>query len=122
MRDVCADFRAALREFNGEPDHVHLLVNLPPTMTISRLGNSRKGVPSRRLRQEFPEPSRHYWQATRRWSGSHVAGSVGGAPITVLRHYIEQQNRPSQPAHPGRLHHRPEGRHTGCPLGSLVRC
>jgi putative transposase len=75
-------------------------VNLPPTMTISRLVNSLKGASSRRLRQEFPALARHYWQAKRRWSGSHVAGSVGGAPITAVRHYIEQQNRPSQPAHP----------------------
>jgi putative transposase len=99
MRDVCADFGAELREFHGEPDHLHLLVNLPPTMTISRLVNSLKGVSSRRLRQEFPELARHYWQAKRLWSGSYFAGSVAGAPITVMRQYIEQQNRPSQPAH-----------------------
>jgi putative transposase len=99
MRDVCADFGAEPREFNGEPDHVHLLVNFPPTMTISRLVNSLNGVSSRRLRQEFPELRRHYWRATRLWSGSFFAGSVGGAPITVLREYIEQQNRPSQLAH-----------------------
>jgi putative transposase len=99
MRDVCADFGAEPREFNGEPDHVHLLVNFPPTMTISRLVNSLNGVSSRRLRQEFPELRRHYWRAKRLWSGSYFAGSVGGAPITVLREYIEQQNRPSQLAH-----------------------
>lgn len=53
MRDVCADFGAELREFNGEPNHVHLLVNFPPTVTISRLVNSLKGVSSRRLRSGF---------------------------------------------------------------------
>jgi len=99
MRQVCADFGAELPEFNGEPDHVHLLVNFPPTMTISRLVNSLKGVSSRRLRQEFPELRRHNWQAKRLWSGSYFAGSVGGAPITVLRQYIEQQNRRSKLAH-----------------------
>jgi putative transposase len=95
MRDVCADFGAELREFNGEPDHVHLLVNFPPTVTVSRLVNSLKGVSSRRLRQEFPDLRAHYWRAQRLWSGSYFAGSVGGAPISVLRQYIEQQNRPS---------------------------
>ena len=55
VRQVYADFGAELPEFNGEPDHVHLLVNFPPTMTISRLVNSLKGVSSRRLRQEFQE-------------------------------------------------------------------
>jgi putative transposase len=95
MREVCADFGAELAEFNGEADHVHLLVNFPPTVTISRLVNSLKGVSSRRLRQEFPDLRRHYWRAKRLWSGSYFAGSVGGAPISVLRQYIEQQNRPS---------------------------
>jgi putative transposase len=94
MQAVCADFGAQLREFNGEQDHVHLLVNFPPTIAVSRLVNSLKGVSSRRLRQEFPDLRRHYWRAKRLWSGSYFAGSVGGPPISVLRQYIEQQNRP----------------------------
>ena len=95
MRDVCADFGAELAEFNGAAKHVHLLVNFPPSVSVSRLVNSLKGVSSRRLRQEFPDLLRHYWRAKRLWSGSYFAGSVGGAPISVLRQYIEQQNRPS---------------------------
>ncbi|MET7921092.1 IS200/IS605 family transposase, partial [Streptomyces avermitilis] len=54
MRDVCTDFGAELREFNGERDHVHLLVHYPPKVAISRLVGSLKGVSARRLRQEFP--------------------------------------------------------------------
>ncbi|MHB8244476.1 MAG: transposase, partial [Acidimicrobiales bacterium] len=57
--------------------------------------NSLKGVSSRRMRQEFPELARHYWRAKRLWSGSYFAGSVGGAPNSVLRQYIEQQDRPA---------------------------
>ena len=94
MRDVCADFECGLAEFNGESNHVHLLVHFPPKVALSRLVNSLKGVSSRRLRQEFPELARHYYRANKLWSGSYFAGSVGGAPITVLRQYIEQQNRP----------------------------
>jgi putative transposase len=95
MRDVCADFGCELAEFNGETEHVHLLVNFPPTVAISRLVNSLKGVSSRRLRQEFPDLRRHYWRAKRLWSGSYFAGSVGGAPISVLRQYIDQQECPA---------------------------
>jgi putative transposase len=95
MRSVCADFETELAEFNGEPSHVHLLVHFPPKVALSKLVNSLKGVSSRRLRQEFPELARHYWRARRLWSGSYFAGSVGGAPISVLRQYIEQQDRPS---------------------------
>ena len=95
MRAVCTDFETGLAEFNGEASHVHLLVNFPPEVALSRLVNSLKGLSSRRLRQEFPELRRHYWKADRLWSGSYFAGSVGGAPITVLRQYIEQQDRPA---------------------------
>ena len=92
---MCADFGTELAEFAGEASHVHLLVDFPPTVTLSKLVNSLKGVSSRRLRQEFPDLVRHYWRANRLWSGSCFAGSVGGAPTTVLRQYIEQQNRPA---------------------------
>lgn len=94
MRDVCADFEVELVEFNGESNHVHLLVNFPPKVALSKLVNSLKGVSSRRLRQEFPELVQHYWRAQRLWSGSYFAGSVGGAPISMIRQYIEQQNPP----------------------------
>ncbi len=71
MRDVCTDFGCDLAEFNGEASHVHLLVNFPPKVALSRLVNSLKGVSSRRLRQEFPGLRRHYWKANRLWSGSY---------------------------------------------------
>ncbi|AXE75763.1 MULTISPECIES: IS200/IS605 family transposase [Streptomyces] len=94
MRAVCEDFECELVEFNGEDNHVHLLVNFPPKVALSKLVNSLKGVSSRRLRQEYPELVRHYWRAQRLWSGSYFAGSVGGAPLSIVRQYIEQQNRP----------------------------
>lgn len=81
-------------EFNGENYHIHLLVNFTPNVALSKLVNSLKGVSSRRLRQEYPELVRHYWRAGRLWSGSYFAGPVGGAPLSIVRQYIEQQNRP----------------------------
>ena len=94
FRGVCEDFECELVEFNGEGEHVHLLVNFPPKVAPARLVNSLKGVSSRRMRQEFPDLAKHYWRANRLWSGSYFAGSVGGAPISILRAYIEQQQRP----------------------------
>ncbi|MEV0840144.1 IS200/IS605 family transposase [Actinocatenispora sera] len=94
MRDVCHDFEAELVEFNGENNHVHLLVNYPPKVAVARLVNSLKGVSSRRLRQEFPDLVRHYYRANKLWSGSYFAGSVAGAPLSIVRQYIEQQNHP----------------------------
>lgn len=90
---VCEDFGAELVEFDGEKDHVHLLVHYPPTVQLSKLVNSLKGVSSRRLRKEVPEVARHYWK-NQLWSPSYFAGSCGGAPIEVVRQYIEQQNSP----------------------------
>ncbi|MFG1677553.1 IS200/IS605 family transposase [Micromonospora sp. NPDC049282] len=95
MRDVCADFEAELVEFNGD-NNVHLLVNFPPKVAVARLVNSLKGVSSRRLRQEFPDLVRYYYRANKLWSGSYFAGSVGGAPLSDIKQYIEQQNRPGQ--------------------------
>jgi putative transposase len=43
------------------------------------------------MRQEFPDLMHHYYRAKRLWSGSYFAGSVGGAPLSVVRQYIEQQ-------------------------------
>jgi putative transposase len=94
MRSVCADVEAELVEFTDEANQVHLLVNFPPKVAISKLVNSLKGVSSRRLRQEFPDLVHHYRRAQHLRSGSYFAGSVGGAPLSIVRQYIEQQNRP----------------------------
>jgi putative transposase len=90
---VCADFEAELVEFNGEDDHVHLLVNYPPKVPISGLVNSLKGASSRVLRSQFPELKKKLWKGAL-WSPSYFAGSCGGAPINVIKKYIEEQDNP----------------------------
>ncbi len=95
MREVCQDFEAELKQFNGEQDHVHLLVHYPPKVQLSKLVNSLKGVSSRRLRQEYDAHVRRYLWGGHFWSGSYFAGSCGGAPLTVVKQYIENQQRPA---------------------------
>ena len=95
MRDVCTDFGAELREFNGESDHVHLLVHYPPSVALSRLVNSLKGVSSRRLREEFTAQVNRAVMHGRFWSPSYFAGACGGAPLSIVREYIENQRRPT---------------------------
>ena len=63
--DVCRSFDCQLEEFNGETDHVHLLISFPPTVELSRLVNSLKGVSSRIMRRDYPELARHYWKIGR---------------------------------------------------------
>jgi putative transposase len=94
MREVCQDFEAELKQFNGEEDHVHLLVHYPPKVQLSKLVNSLKGVSSRYLRKENDAHVRRYLWGGRFWAGSYFAGSCGGAPLTVVRQYIENQQRP----------------------------
>jgi putative transposase len=91
---VCADFEAELVEFDGEDDHVHLLVNYPPKVSISAMVNSLKGVSSRMIRRKnYPTIQKKLWGGAL-WSPSYFAGSCGGAPIAILRQYIEQQRTP----------------------------
>lgn len=95
FRSVCADFEAHLVEFEGEKDHVHLLINYPPKVSISRLVNSLKGVSSRLLRKNnHPTIQQAFWKGVL-WSPSYFASSCGGAPISIIRQYIENQNAPN---------------------------
>lgn len=94
FESVCHDFEAELVEFDGEDNHVHLLVNYPPKVSISKLVNSLKGVSSRMIRKKNYSGIREKLWNGALWSPSYFAGSCGGAPITIIRQYIEQQNTP----------------------------
>lgn len=89
---VCKDFESELVECNGEKDHVHLLINYPPKHSICTIVNSLKGVSSRMIRKkQFPEVMQSLW-AKSLWSPSYFAASCGGAPISVIKKYIEEQD------------------------------
>ena len=91
---VCTDFEAELVEFDGEDDHVHLLVNYPPKVAISKLVNSLKGVSSFLIRKKDYPSIKKKLRGGSLWSPSYFAASCGGAPIDVIRQYIEQQRTP----------------------------
>lgn len=92
MREVCAAKGAELLEFNGEDDHVHLLVAYPPSESVSELVNRLKGVSSRLLRRDYD--IRAYQGHL--WSPSYFASSAGGASLDVLKDYIRSQRRPCE--------------------------
>ena len=92
---VCVDFESEFIEFDGEEDHVHLLVNYPPKVAVSKLVNSLKGVSSHLIRKKnYPNIRKKLWDGAL-WSPSYFAGSCGGAPISIIRQYIEQQKTPN---------------------------
>ncbi|PJE80677.1 hypothetical protein CI610_00338 [invertebrate metagenome] len=94
MKGICKNHEAELTEFNGETDHVHLLINYPPKVRLSELVNALKGITSRELKRYFPELNQPAWKKNALWSPSYFAGSVGGAPLSVLKDYINSQARP----------------------------
>ena len=90
---VCQKFEARLVEMDGDRDHVHLLIEYPPTVSVSSLVNSLKGASSRVLRRLRPDIAKKYWPGVL-WSPSYFAASCGGAPISIVRQSIEQQKTP----------------------------
>lgn len=95
FKNICELNNSTLEEFDGEADHVHLLVTYPPRIALSVLVNSLKGVSSRKLRQNFKIFKKKYWgEKVALWSRSYFVASVGGAPIELLKQYIESQDTP----------------------------
>lgn len=86
--EVVAEFGGMVIEVETMPDHVHLLVELPPQVAVSQLVQILKGRSSRRLRQEFP----HLARMKCLWSPSWFVSTVGGAPLEVVRRYVQNQN------------------------------
>lgn len=94
LSETCTQMDAELLEFNGEDDHVHLLVSCPPKLAIANLVQKLKGKSAYFLRQEFwPEIKDKLW-GSHFWSPSYCVVSCGGAPLEIVRQYIEDQRRP----------------------------
>jgi len=90
--DTLEKWSGSLLECNGEPDHVHLLISVNPKVQPSKLVNNLKTVSSRLIRKEFSEHvNRVYRGKPVFWSRSYCILSCGGAPISVLKQYIQQQ-------------------------------
>ena len=90
---------------DGEDDHVHLLLEYPPTIPISKLVNSLKGVGSRLLLRDREDLRRLSRKGL--WSPSYFAASCGGAPIETIRSYVRNQRTPA--AQSGPIPPPPEG-------------
>lgn len=78
-------------EFNGEPDHVHLLLSLNPKVALSTFINNLKTVASRRIRREFAVELESVYRTPVFWSRTYCILTCGGAPLSVIKQYIENQ-------------------------------
>jgi len=87
IRQVCAEHQAEILGSETMPDHLHVLVEVDLSFGVSRLVRLMKGRSSRLLRQEFS----HLATLPTLWTNSWFCSTVGGAPIEVVRRYVENQ-------------------------------
>lgn len=88
IRDVCGEGQSELIEMEVMPDHVHILVECDPQFGINRLIRAIKGRSSWLLRQEFPSLKSRLPSL---WTTSYFVATVGGAPLSAIKQYIENQ-------------------------------
>ena len=88
VKDVCLERNAEILELEVMPDHVHLLVGIDPQYGIHRLIKGIKGTSSRILRNEFKQLTTRLPSL---WTNSYFIATVGGAPLKVIKQYIENQ-------------------------------
>ena len=87
-----ADARIPARDYG--PARVHALLDLPPNLDLSRFVNNVKTTSSRLLRRDFGQHLRRVYRKPVFWSRSYCIISCGGAPLSVIRQYVEQQKSP----------------------------
>jgi len=95
FKETCEQMDGKLHEFNGEDDHVHLLVSYPPKLAISNFVGKLKGKSSYFLRREYWDQIKDKLWGKHLWSPSYCAASCGGAPLEVIKQYIQNQQKPT---------------------------
>lgn len=87
-RLVAEECGFTIEEMEVMPDHVHMLLEVDPQFGIHRAVKRIKGRTSRVLREEYP------WLKSRiptLWTNSYFVATVGGAPLSIVKQYIERQ-------------------------------
>ena len=87
---VCQEIQVEIIEMEIMPDHVHLLLEVDPQFGIHKAVKTIKGRTSRILRQEFPELKT---KLPTLWTNSYFVSTGGGAPLEIIKKYIEGQKR-----------------------------
>ena len=91
FQETCAKWRSKLTDFNGEIDHVHLVINYPPDVEVSKLVNNLKTVSSRLIRKEFTEELNRVYNKPVFWTGAYFVASCGGVTVEQIQAYVEKQ-------------------------------
>lgn len=94
FESTCSKWRSKITEFNGEADHVHLVISYPPDVEVSKLVNNLKTVSSRLIRKEFHEHVNRFYNKPVFWTGAYFVASCGGVTLEQLKSYVEKQSSP----------------------------
>ena len=89
--EVIAKWQCELVEFNGEPEHVHILFRFYPQVPLDNFIGNVKSVSSRKIRQQFPEYLSKIYHKPVFWNESYSIDSCGAAPLQILVEYIKDQ-------------------------------
>ena len=89
---IAPNYNITLQEWNYDKDHVHILFKAHPNTHISKFINAYKSASSRLLKKEFPQIRQKLWKEYF-WSQSFCLLTTGGAPIEVIKNYIENQGQ-----------------------------
>ena len=92
---TCHKWECELLEFNGEVDHVHLLIRYHPQVELSKFIANLKTVSSRLIRKDFTTYLSSYYRKPVFWTGSYFVASCGGVTVEQLKVYVEQQSSPT---------------------------
>lgn len=92
--ELMGKWEGTLIEFNGESDHVHLLLQYNPQTQPSKLINNLKTVSSRYLRKEFPTEINKFYYKKVLWTSGYFIASCGGVTVDDLKAYVQNQDRP----------------------------
>ena len=87
---ISPKYNITLQEWNRDKDYVHILFKAHPNTEISKFINAYKSASSRLLKKEFPQIRQKFWKE-HFWDQSFCLLTTGGAPIEVIRKYIESQ-------------------------------
>ncbi len=91
VRLICTSLDVEIIKGNIRRDHVHLLVSVPPTLSVSKLVQRMKGVTSRKLLQENRGLNKAYW-GRHLWSRGYFVASIGDVTEEMIARYIEDQH------------------------------
>ena len=88
VRRICVEENVEILSGSISPDHVHILISIDPSTSVSHLVKYVKGKTSRKLQQEYPELKKKYW-GQHLWARGYFAVSVGNVTAKMIQEYIE---------------------------------